>query len=475
MAAAPFRVKSERRAAGDIGLPHGAVVAERHQHKQFVLEAARHLHAVRHRRRCAGIEHHQIGEGAAHDRADLGLQAERRRIAPSHQIERGERRQILAAQLHHLVGLGRRAQHRIGGAAADVGCQRDAHAGSGEPLVVEQAAADEQIRCRAEHRDRPGVAQQRDLGVLEMNAVSHQRARAEEAEAVIDRGVAGVVGEQPLDRGDLVEVLVEVGLHQDGRKFLQQRAELGELGFGRRDGKARGDGVALPAVAVPALDEIAAVGDRGRRRRQQARRTVAVHDRVAGDHALIALVGRGEQGFGRGRMRAAIRDRRGGAVAGELVEKERGVARRMGWIGEFLLLDESVLLQPLQELRAVGGDHLGLRKMNVRVDEARHDQRVGVAVDGDAGRKLRQQRRGIADRFDPAVTHDDETVVDVAVAVGVAGAARRAREGQQPAADGACRLVGRLAHCRCPPAITAPARRRQATTPERAARRRSFR
>ena len=75
-------------------------------------------------------------------RADLVVEAERGGVAARHQIEGGERRQVLALQLHHLVGLGGGAQHRIGRAAADIGRERDAHAGGVEPLIVEQA------RCR---------------------------------------------------------------------------------------------------------------------------------------------------------------------------------------------------------------------------------------------------------------------------------------------------------------------------------------
>ena len=64
-------------------------------------------------------------------------------------------------QLQHLVGFGRGAQHRIAGAAADIGRERDPHRSRriAQPRQVEQAAADEQIRRRAEHRDRPAVRQ----------------------------------------------------------------------------------------------------------------------------------------------------------------------------------------------------------------------------------------------------------------------------------------------------------------------------
>src|SRR5580692_7543127 len=101
----------------------------------------------------------------------------------------------------------------------------------------------------------------------------------------------------------------------------------------------------------------------------------------------------GKEGFCRARVGAAIGDRGGGAVAGELVEKERGVARGMYRIGEFLFLDEGVFLQPFEQLRAVRSDHLGLRIMDVRVDEPRHDQEIDKMLDRQFRWKLRGELR----------------------------------------------------------------------------------
>ncbi len=70
-------------------------------------------------------------------------------------------------------------------------------------------------------------------------------------------------------------------------------------------------------------------------------------------------------------MHGAIDHRGRGARADELVEKERGDPRAMLGIGEFLLFDESVIVEPVEQLRAVGAGHLGLRIMDVRVDEPR--------------------------------------------------------------------------------------------------------
>ena len=73
-------------------------------------------------------------------------------------------------------------------------------------------------------------------------------------------------------------------------------------------------------------------------------------------------------------MHSAIDHRGRGAGAKQFVEKELGPACAMRGIGEFLLLDKSIVLQPVEELRPVGADDLGLRIVDVRVDEAGHDE-----------------------------------------------------------------------------------------------------
>src|SRR5262249_45773543 len=134
-------------------------------------------------------------------------------------------------------------------------------------------------------------------------------------------------------------------------------------------------------------------------------------------------------------MRAAISHGCSGAVARQFVEEELGIARGMRGIGEFLLLDESVFLQPLEQLRAVGCDHLGLRIVDVRVDEAWHDQKIGKMLDRKSSRKLRRQLRCRPRGFDLPVFNEDNAILDVAIALRIAGAVRRAQERQQPATD----------------------------------------
>jgi hypothetical protein len=68
--------------------------------------------------------------------------------------------------------------------------------------------------------------------------------------------------------------------------------------------------------------------------------------------------------------------------------RDAGGVRR---IGELLLLDEGVPVQPFDKLRAVGRDHLGLRVVDVGIDQAGQDHAVRVVVDRSAGRHVRQQ------------------------------------------------------------------------------------
>ena len=76
-------------------------------------------------------------------------EAERVRRAARRRVQRLPRREALAGQRLHLVGVGHVAQHRQAGAAADVARQADGHAGRFGGAPVEQAAAEEQVRRRA--------------------------------------------------------------------------------------------------------------------------------------------------------------------------------------------------------------------------------------------------------------------------------------------------------------------------------------
>ena len=84
----------------------------------------------------------------------------------------------------------------------------------------------------------------------------------------------------------------------------------------------------------------------------------------------------------------------------------------MGGIGEFLLLDEGIVVEPVEQLRAVGADHLGLRIVDMGVDEAGHDEAAGVIVDRCALWRARENVVGPAYGLDPSAGDENGAVVD---------------------------------------------------------------
>ena len=87
----------------------------------------------------------------------------------------------------------------------------------------------------------------------------------------------------------------------------------------------------------------------------------------------------------------------------------------MRGIGKFLLFDERIIVQPVEQLRAVGADHLGLRIVNVGVDKPRHDERAGVVIDdrvrGRAGEDVARR----AHRLNQPARDENGAVLDVRI------------------------------------------------------------
>jgi len=65
--------------------------------------------------------------------------------------------------------------------------------------------------------------------------------------------------------------------------------------------------------------------------------------------------------------------RRGSSVAQQLVEEHLRNLRGMGGVRETRLDRKGVALQPLQQLFAVGRDHIRLRIVDMAVDETGQD------------------------------------------------------------------------------------------------------
>ncbi len=152
--------------------------------------------------------------------------------------------------------------------------------------------------------------------------------------------------------------------------LAQQPRRHVQLFRGAGQGEARGHRVEQTALAVPALDQrlavaVAALGGVG-----QVVRRVAVHHHLAGDQAQVQAPGGLEQRFHRLPVHAAEDQRGGGAVAQQFLQEDLGDLVGMGLVAELALGGEGIGVQPVQQLFAVGGDHPGLREMDVGIDEA---------------------------------------------------------------------------------------------------------
>ncbi len=196
--------------------------------------------------------------------------------------------------------------------------------------------------------------------------------------------------------------------------LAQQPRRHVQLFRGAGRGEARGHRVEQTALAVPALDQrlavaVAALGGVG-----QVVRRVAVHHHLAGDQAQVQAPGGLEQRFHRLPVHAAEDQRGGGAVAQQFLQEDLGDLVGMGLVTELALGGEGIGVQPVQQLFAVGGDHPGLREMDVGIDEAGGDQRVAVLEDLDVA-DLAEQGFGVTEASDLAVLHQQQAVLEVFV------------------------------------------------------------
>ncbi len=260
------------------------------------------------------------------------------------------------------------------------------------------------------------------------------RARSEQAETVIDVEIGARLGEQLLHPRDLVEILGEVGLHPEAGRLGIQAPDHRELlrAGGRRE--ARRQRVAEPRLAVPALDEFAAVPLGARHVIAQIVRAVAVHQDLAADHAQIAPLGFLEEGVDRLLVHGRIDRGGGGAVAQQRVEEQPGDLAPMLRIGEGALRREGVVVEPVEQLPAVGGDDVDLRVMHMGVDEARQDQLAAVVVQRVLrGARFQDVRRGPT-RGDAAIDDLQAAVIEIFP---------RAGSGSAPGSRRKCRIAPR--------------------------------
>jgi hypothetical protein len=98
------------------------------------------------------------------------------------------------------------------------------------------------------------------------------------------------------------------------------------------------------------------------------------------------------------------------AVAQELGQEERRDLPRVRGILEQAFRRERVALEPFEELFAVRRDDVGLRIVDVRVDEARDEQPARAVDDRSAGRYRRGDGSPIVGPLNAAVADDERPV-----------------------------------------------------------------
>ncbi|SQA86824.1 Uncharacterised protein [Burkholderia gladioli] len=281
---------------------------------------------------------------------------------------------------------------------------------------------------------RAGLGDAAPVLVVEVDAMAVHGARAQQAVAIVDVEVAAMAGEQLGRPLHLVDVLGHVALHEHVGMAARELGAGFQLLHRRGRREARRERVHLAAAPVPARDQLGAVVVARLRGIAQECRAIAVHQHLAGDHPQVPGLAGLEEGIGRLLVHRAVDQRRGGAAGQQLVDEEARHLARMLRILEAPLGREGVGLQPGQQPRRRRRDHVSLRIVDVRVDEAGHDQLVAQRGEVGVGREAPGQRRVGAGGHHPAVLDDQQAVVLEHGGVGVAG--RVCAKGQQPGAEG---------------------------------------
>ena len=219
------------------------------------------------------------------------------------------------------------------------------------------------------------------------------RALAHQAEALVNGEIAARRWEQFVRPGDFLEVFGDMRLDPHVRVLGSQLAGAAQLRIGATGREPRGDGIAQAVLAVPADDQRFGIDQRLLGLVAHAVRAVPVLQYLAGDQAQAALLRLAHQGIDRGWMRGTECQRRGHPVPQQLVEKEDGRFGGMCRVDKARLVRKSVVLQPGQQALRWRADHVGLRKVDVQVDEARREDAPRQMLDRHA--RIVGRQRGI--------------------------------------------------------------------------------
>ena len=159
---------------------------------------------------------------------------------------------------------------------------------------------------------------------------------------------------------------------------------------------------------------------------------VAVHHHLAADGQHVARMGLGEKGVGRFLVHGAVGGHRRGALPDHLVKEQPRHAPPVLGVPEAAFLGKGVSVQPVQQLGSKRGQHLHLREMQMRVDEARHDQVRAMVDDRCAGSLNGNGGKGRGG-FNPAFFDQERAVLVEPAGREVVGVFGPTQERQGPA------------------------------------------
>ncbi|ENT02637.1 hypothetical protein B989_00639 [Brucella sp. 56/94] len=122
-------------------------------------------------------------------------------------------------------------------------------------------------------------------------------------------------------------------------------------------------------------------------------------------------------------------------MADQLVKKvfrdEFGVL----FVGKFLLGHKCIGVEPFQKIGSIGSHDLRLRIMDMRVDEARHNEVRAVIGEFHIRARFTADLGIVAKAQDTAVFDQNRTVFDIAIGMAVIEALRLVTKSQHTAAD----------------------------------------
>ena len=264
------------------------------------------------------------------------------------------------------------------------------------------------------HDRRTRFRKPRAFAIGEMNAMPEQAALAQQPVMVIDIGVVSRIRKQRLHQCDFADALRKMRLHQGTGQRLQKLRRQSQFPVARCHDEARRHRIAQAVLAVPLSVQFLAVTRARLGIIEHRCRRIAVHHRLAGDKTHAALVRGREQRLGTGAMHRAEGQCRRGPVLDQPIEEDFGRRRGIGRIDILALLRKRETIEPVEQVLSRRGEHPVLRKMDMRVDEARQHQAVAIIIDGSRRKAARQKRDRPAPQDRAVIANHDSALLFMA-------------------------------------------------------------